>query len=122
MKEQAEDELFQILLSSMQDDQALDAEQVREYMATVIRKHFNHLLSNPRRLRILAWEAAEGWRTFATLHSADAQSCFRDKFVVIRRFLQKAREQGIIRPEIDAELLIAQVLSLCTFHLLSLPR
>jgi TetR/AcrR family transcriptional regulator len=119
---QAENELLLIMLNNMQEQETINEEQFRDYLATVIRQYFDHLLVNPRRARILAWEAAEGWETYAAVQPSSGPACFRNKFQIISRFLHKAREQGIVRREIDPELLVAHALNLCIYHLLSIRR
>ena len=104
------------MLNGMQNSETIDAERFREFLATVIREYFNYQISNPRRVRILAWEMAEGWRTFKILSPSEGPHCFRNKFTAVSHFfshfLEKARAQGIVRPEFDPVLLITHVLNM----------
>lgn len=121
-KEHMEDDLILIMLNNMQNRETIDAEQFREFLATVIREYFNYQISNPRSMRILAWEMAEGWNAYRAISLPEGPYCFRSKFKAVSSFLEKAREQGIVRPEIDPVLLVAHVLNMCVFHALSIPR
>lgn len=121
-KEHLEDDLILIMLKSMQNRETIDAEQFRVFLATVIREYFNYQISHPQSMRILAWEMAEGWNTYRTISQPEGPHCFRNKFKAASDFLEKARAQGIVRPEIDPVLLVAHILNVCTFHALSVTR
>ncbi|GHO48103.1 TetR/AcrR family transcriptional regulator [Ktedonospora formicarum] len=121
-KEQVEDDLITIMQNSIQSDEQINTEQFRSFMASVIRQYFDYQISQPRKVRILAWEMAEGWQTSMLIEPGDGPHCFRNKFKVVSNYLEKARTQGIVRPEIDPQLLVAHVLNMCFFHVLSIPR
>ena len=121
-KEQLEDDLILIMQNSMQNNDKIDAEQFRTFLATVIRQYYYYQVSHPLKVRILAWEMAEGWRTFKLLTPLEGPYSFRHKFLSVSHFLEKARDQGIIRPEINPVLMVAHILNMCVFHTLSIAR
>src|SRR5579884_3889875 len=47
-------------------DGAVTAARIRDFAADSIGWLFDYYVEHPRVARILAWEAAEGWQTFAT--------------------------------------------------------
>src|SRR5258708_21420106 len=49
-------------------DAQLEAADVRGFLAASVRWNFDEFVAHPRLMRILAWEAAEGWQTFARCH------------------------------------------------------
>ena len=74
---------------------ALQAHQFRAFLATIVQTLFDYLLEHPRLVRILTWEMAEGWQTFAQIASqfppedtAQFESLFR-----------KAREAGLLHSD-----------------------
>src|SRR5437588_1073644 len=63
--EQRGNDLQAIMLGSWLADEELtsDASKLRTFVEIVIRWIFDYMVENPRVLRMLAWEAAEGWKT-----------------------------------------------------------
>ena len=46
-----------------------DAQRFRTFLETAVQAVFDYLVERPRLLRILTWEMAEGWQTYAHLAS-----------------------------------------------------
>lgn len=129
-KEQVLDDLFELALAGLCYNEQLTETMVREALATLIRKYFDYLLAHPHLVRIMAWEAAEGWHAYTMMHHAkltlprplkDGEQ-HRSRLQLVSKYLRKAQAQSFIRAEVDPDLLLAYVLDLCTFHLISLPR
>ncbi|GCE13041.1 TetR/AcrR family transcriptional regulator [Tengunoibacter tsumagoiensis] len=121
-KEQLEDDLIQIMNDKLENGGTINAEQFRIFLATVIRQYFDYQANHPRLVHILAWEMVEGWSTFKLLPQAEGPHCFRNKFVKVSQFLEEARALNVIRAEFDPVLLVAHILNMCIFHVLSIPR
>src|SRR5215469_1633885 len=51
------------------DDAPLNPDAVQFFIEEAIRLTFNQYMAHPKLVRILAWEAAEGWKTFNELYS-----------------------------------------------------
>lgn len=101
---------------------ALDAAGVRALIETTVRWTFDHYLEHPRLVRILAWEAAEGWRTFTKLaaeHPRDAQSAWTHG---IREFTWRAQQAGLIRPDLDPFIVLTSIMGMTLHYLTTAPR
>jgi len=119
MKQQGLAKLMEILRPAISDNAVpLTAEMVQAFLSNAIRARFNYLLTHETNRRILAWEAAEGWQMFASMHyTRDELGCIDEASAFIRR----AQAAGFIRPELDPMLLIAHVMGSVLIYLLSLP-
>ena len=96
----------------------LDAGTVRAFLETFIRWYFNMLVEHPRLVRMLAWEAAEGWHTY-TWFQRKPEEIEMNKSAI--DFIQRAQKAGIIVAELDPVLLIFNMASLCIFYVVSTP-
>ena len=100
-------------------DAPLTANVVQTFIEEAVRLMFNHFMEHPKLIRIMAWEAAEGWKTFNKLKSQPGQDQWSEE---ANAFIRRAQAEGIIRPDIDPKMLIATVMGCSFIHLLSLPR
>ena len=108
------------LLAPLLADESLtsDASKFSTFIRTVIRLIFDFLVENPHLLRMLAWEAAEGWQTtrkIASQFSSDDEKMFR-------RLLRRAQEAELIRPGIDPNMVLNIAYSVCQSYLTYIPR
>lgn len=99
-------------------NEPITAARVRGLAAECLRVIFDHYQEHPETAKILAWEAAEGWQTFASCEPAAAGSWRERAFAVI----QRAQEEGIVRADLDPRLLFATLMSVPLMHMVSLPR
>jgi len=94
------------------------AERIRmltdEYLDTL----FDFGAEHPQAVRILAWEAAEGWQTFASCAPTKLEG-WPERALAL---LERAQAAGIVRAELDPRLLFTTLISLPLIHLASLPR
>jgi len=105
------------------DATPLSAGQVRIVLETAIRWYFNYLVEHPRILRILAWEAAESWRTFNSIFPAPEEVERSLKHLeTYTSFIRRAQAAGLIAPEFDPSFLLITVTDMCSMYLLSIPR
>ena len=78
---------------------------------------FDYLLDHPRFLRILSWEMAEGWQTYAQiapqLHIEDS-----DQF---EAFFHLAQSAGLLRADLFPLIQMMLVLQICQSYLAFLP-
>lgn len=99
----------------------IDAARVRIFLELTVKRYLDFLTEHPRNLRMMAWEAAEGWRTFMGgpgMEKTKDQSpalCLVD-------FLRRAQAAGVIDQKLDIRFLVTNVANMCIMHLLSLPR
>ena len=90
----------------------------RTFLEASVRVAFDFLLMRPRILRILTWEAAEGWQTFVAIATEFEVKGLRD----FRAIITEARANGLIRPDIDTAMFFAIALGLGQSYLTSIPR
>jgi TetR/AcrR family transcriptional regulator len=101
-------------------DAQLEAADVRGFLAASVRWNFDEFVARPRLMRILAWEAAEGWQTFVSCHPQSTTYSGWPKEG--RRLIQRAQEAGIFRAEMSPEMIVAMVATLPLFYIASLRR
>jgi TetR/AcrR family transcriptional regulator len=124
MKEMVYAGLSPMLAPFLTDDATpLSAGQVRTVFETAIRWYFNYLVEQPRILRILAWEAAECWRTFNSIFpTPDGVQRTLKHLETYISFISRAQAAGLIAPEFDPLFLLISVTDMCIMYLLSIPR
>ena len=124
LKETVYTELSRMLAPFLGNDRALpSAGQVRAAFEVAISWYFNFLLERPRILRILAWEAAESWRTFNSIFPTEDEVQRSLKYVeTYVKFIRRAQDAGVIAPEFDPIFLLISVTDMCIIYLLSIPR
>ena len=108
-----------LLAIACDPDTPLDAAHVRRFITTSVRCSFDFYVAHPQCMRMMAWEAAEGWHTFTfTLTAGDDNYWMRD----ICAFTTRAREAGLLRRDVDPMLLIANTISLTFGYHSAIPR
>jgi TetR/AcrR family transcriptional regulator len=124
MKELSYAEMQHLLAPFLASDAApLNASQVRTVFEMAISWYFNYLAEHPRILRILAWEAAEGWRMFNSIFPTEVEVQRSLKYVeTYVNFIRRAQDAGLIAPEFDPIFLLISVTNMCIIYLLSVPR
>src|ERR1700738_4724641 len=68
-----------------------DTNKFRTFLGTVVRLIFDFLVENPRMMRMLAWEAAEGWHTYRKV----ASQFNTEDSKLFRELLNKASDAGL---------------------------
>ncbi len=101
------------------DDAPLNPDAVQTFIEEAIRLTFNQYLAHPKLVRILAWEAAEGWKIFNERYSEQENEKWSEEACA---FIRRAQAEGIIRPELDPRMVITSVMGCSFIHLLSIPR
>ena len=93
----------------------LQAEEFKEFLATMVRSIFDYLLEHPRLLRILTWEMAAGWHTFTQIASQfEPQERVQPLFEI-------AREAGLLRSDFVPTIQFMMLIPWCQFYLGYLP-
>ena len=95
----------------------LRAEEFRAFLVTMIRSIFDYLVEHPRLARILTWEMAAGWQTFAEIASQFAP----EDQARAQPLLQKAREAGLLRSDFVPTIQFAMMVPWCQIYLGYLP-
>lgn len=93
------------------------AQGFRTFLETLVQTTFDHLVEYPRFLRILTWEMAEGWQTYAQIasHFSSEES---DQFEML---FQEARNAALLRSDFSPTIQLILILHLCQSYLASLP-
>ncbi|HLX58188.1 MAG TPA: TetR/AcrR family transcriptional regulator [Ktedonobacteraceae bacterium] len=100
------------------DVMPLDAGTVRVFLETFVKWYFNMVVEQPRMIRMVAWEAAEGWHTY-TWSQRKPGEIEMNKSII--DFIRRAQQAGFIDAELDPLLLIFNIVGLCMFYVTSLP-
>ena len=113
---------MRVLLPLVEDETITsDARRFKIFLETMIGGLFDYLLDHPRLTRIIVWEQAEGWQTYAKfLTRADTRADIEDADQ-FRILLHKARRAGLLRSDVDPiiQLIIAE--QMCWSYLTSIP-
>ena len=97
---------------------AVTARRIHDFAADCVRAIFDYYSQHRDAARIMAWEAAEGWRTFATCAPQTPQNWSTRGDDLLRR----AQAAGVVRADLDPVIMFTLVMSLPLIHLISLPR
>lgn len=96
---------------------ALQALQFRSFLESMLYTLFDYLLEHPRFVRIMTWEMAEGWQTYAQIASQFPNEDL-DQF---ERLFHKARSAGLLRSDYLPAIQLSTITQLCLTYLASLP-
>ncbi len=96
---------------------ACDALRLRNFIATAIGALFDYLIEHPRLMRILLWEQAEGWQTYAKI----ATQFETEDIDQIREIFDRARRAGLLRSHIDPLIQLVLAEQMCWSYLTSIP-
>jgi len=109
---------MRILAPLLEDETiASDALRFKTFLETLIGGLFDYLLDHPHLTRIIIWEQAEGWQTYAKFISrSDIEDV--DQF---RALLHKARRAGLLHSDIDPIIQLSIAEQMCWSYLSSIP-
>lgn len=88
----------------------------RTFLETLVRMTFDYLVEHPRFLRILTWEMAEGWQTYAQI----ASQFSTEESGQYETLFQEARNAGLLRSDFSPTIQLLLILHLCQSYLASL--
>jgi TetR/AcrR family transcriptional regulator len=95
----------------------LQAEEFRAFLVTTVQDIFDYLLEHPRLVRILTWEMAAGWQTFAQI----ASQFVPEDLAQATPLFQRACESGLLRSEFVPAIQFTMLLPWCQIYLGYLP-
>ena len=109
---------MRVLAPLLEDETiATDAHKFRTFLETIIGGLFDYLRDHPRLTRIVVWEQAEGWKTYAKfLSQSDTEDV--EQF---RTLLNKARRAGLLRSDVDPLIQLTIAEQMCWAYLTSIP-
>ncbi len=120
LKKRMMDGYLEPLAAFAQCSDEMNANRLRIFLELSVDRYLTFLSQNPRNLRIMAWEAAEGWHTF--LGNMKELEEHRACMICLGSFLLKAQEAGIISPKLNIRFVFVSIIHLCVLYLLNLPR
>jgi TetR/AcrR family transcriptional regulator len=110
---------YRILAPLLTDERLTsDACTFRTFLRTVIRMIFDFMVEHPYVVRIIAWEAAEGWQTTRKI----VPQLNTDDEILYGQLMRKAQESGLIRPGMDTNVMLGTTYTACLSYLTFAPR
>lgn len=94
-----------------------NAHRFRNFLETGIGALFDYLLEHPRFMRMLTWEMAEGWQTYAKI----TQLLKIDDINQFETLFQPMQSAGLLRSGFNPILQLTMVMQICQSYLTSLP-
>jgi AcrR family transcriptional regulator len=112
-------ELQARLLTSLLEDESItsDAHKFKTLLETIVTAVFDYLVEHPRLARMMLWEQAEGWQTYAKI----APRFATEDIEQFEMLFSKARSAGLLRSSFSPVRQITMVMQLCQSYLAFLP-
>jgi len=108
----------QVLGPGLPDEtNAFHAQGLRAFLETMVQTVFDYLVEHPRFLRILTWEMAEGWQTYARIASQFPPD-ESDQFEALFKDAWRAR---LLRSDFSARIQLTLIFQVCQSYLAFLP-
>ena len=110
---------LQARLAPMLEDETItsNAQRFRTFLETGIGALFDYLLEHPRFIRMLTWETAEGWQTYAQI----AQLLKIEDIEQFETLFQPVQSAGLLRSSFNPILQLTMIMQICQAYLASLP-
>jgi AcrR family transcriptional regulator len=102
--------LRRIFLPLLEDESIVsDAHRFREFLKTTFEVFFDYMVDHPRFTRMINWEQAEGWQTFAKL----ASQFEADDLGRLEAIFSRAQKAGLLRADLDIIVMILLIQQIC---------
>ena len=107
------------LLSPVLADEtiAFNAHKFRTFLEITCKTLFDYLVAHPRFVRMMLWEQAEGWQTYAKI----ASQLNADDNVQLEALFRKARSAGLLRSDFEPLMQLTMILQICLSYLTFIP-
>lgn len=104
-------ELLARVFAPLLEDEAIvtDAGRFREFLKTTLETFFDFMVDHPHFTRILNWEQAEGWQSFARISSQFEP----DDLAQLEAIFSKAQEARLVRGDLNLIVMILLVQQVC---------
>ena len=122
MKARMFSELLEPLTAFIESSEEISIHRVRLFLEMAISLYLDFMIKRPCNLRMMAWEAAEGWHTYIDNPPDKEILAYRSSMFCAADFLRRAQEAGVISPKIDVRFLLIHLMNMCITHLVNLPR
>ncbi len=96
---------------------ASDAHTFKAFLETTVGALFDYLHDHPRFLRMLTWEMAEGWQTYAKI----ARQLHVDDVAQFEPLLHPIQSAGLLRTGVSPLIQMTLILQICQSYLAFLP-
>jgi TetR/AcrR family transcriptional regulator len=108
----------QLYASLLEEDTVTNAHKFKALLRTTIGSFFDYMVAHPRFMRIMIWEMAEGWQTFAQIFSErDIEDV--EQF---RQLLEGAQDAGLLRSGVDTMIqILMTTFFYCMCYLAGMP-
>src|SRR5437588_5393136 len=112
-------ELMAHVFAPLLEDQtaASQAHRFKAFLETMMQTLFDYLLEHPRFVRMLTWEMAEGWQTFAQIASQFPP----EDTAQFEPLFHKARSAGLLRSDFVPMIQLTIMVPICQAYLAYLP-
>ena len=89
----------------------------KEALETIVGATFDYLAEHPRLMRMMVWEQAENWQTYAKI----IERFNIDDAEPFRAFFQRAYQAGLLRFDFDPLIQLTLILQICISYLTYVP-
>jgi TetR/AcrR family transcriptional regulator len=96
---------------------ATDPHRFKAFLANMIRANFDYLVDHPRVLRILMWEMADSWKTYAKISAEFSQ----EELAPFYQACRKAVEAGLLHSDFLPVIQLTITQPVCQVYLAYLP-
>jgi TetR/AcrR family transcriptional regulator len=99
------------MFSPLLEDESIisDVHRFHEFLKTTFEVFFDYMVDHPRFTRMINWEQAEGWQTFAKI----ASRFELDDLARLEAIFSKAQKAGLLRADLDILVMILLVQQIC---------
>ncbi len=87
------------------------------FLAAISGTFFDYLTERPLFMRMLVWEQAEGWRTYAKI----VRRMLTDEDNLLEAIFRKAGRRGLLRSDFPPLIQMSSILQLCLTYLTYIP-
>jgi AcrR family transcriptional regulator len=88
---------------------AADAGRFRAFLKTMFEAFYDYMIEHPRFMRMLNWEQAEGWQTFAGIASQFEPG----DLARLEAIFSTAQQAGLLRPDLDIIVVLLLIQQIC---------
>ena len=112
-------ELQARLLPPLLEDETIasNAHKFKPLLETIVTAVFDYMVEHPRLTRMMLWEQAEGWQTYAKI----ASQFTTEDLEQFEMLFSKARRAGLLRSGFVPVVQLTMVMQLCLSYIAFLP-
>src|SRR6266581_17001 len=96
---------------------ASDAHKFRTFLKTAMGAYFDYMVEHPHLIRMIIWEHAEGWQTYAKI----ASQLEAEDMEQLEALFSKAQRAGLLRSDLDVVVVFLLAAQICWSFPTALP-